>query len=59
MLIKANPVSAGLVLSDNIVVKQQSWSGQWPYLVSPVLSAVVLTALAIALSHRLELGDAR
>ena len=59
VLIKANPVSAGLVLSDNIVVKQQSWSGQWPYLVSPVLSAVVLTALAIALSHRLELGDAR
>jgi ABC-2 type transport system permease protein len=59
VLVRANPVSAGLVLADNIAVKLQPWSDQWPYLISPIVSAVVLTALAIALSHRLELGDAR
>jgi hypothetical protein len=59
VLVRANPVSAGLVLADNIAVKLQPWSDQWPYLISPIVAAVVLTALAIALSHRLELGDAR
>jgi ABC-2 type transport system permease protein len=59
VLVKANPVSSGLVLADNVVVKLQAWSDQWPYLISPIVAAVVLTALAIALSHRLELGDAR
>jgi hypothetical protein len=59
VLVKANPVSAALTLADNIVVKQQDWADQWPYLVSPAVAAVLLTALAIALSRRLELGDSR
>jgi len=59
VLIKANPVSAGLTMADNLLVKQQTWSDQWPYLASPLVAAVALTALAIALSGRLELGDAR
>jgi ABC-2 type transport system permease protein len=59
VLVKANPVSAAITLADNIVVKQQTWADQWPYLVSPAVAAVLLTALAIAMSHRLELGDSR
>ncbi|MCW2765759.1 MAG: ABC-type transporter [Nocardioides sp.] len=59
LLIKANPVSAGLAMAENILVKQQAWSDQWPYLISPVVAAVALTAVAIALSGRLALGDSR
>lgn len=59
VLIKANPVSAGLTLADNVLVKQQPWSDQTAYLFSPIIAAVVLTTLAIALSARLELGGAR
>lgn len=59
VLIKANPVSAGLTFADNILVKQQQWSDQAPYLISPIIAAVALTALAIALSTRIELGGAR
>jgi ABC-2 type transport system permease protein len=59
VLIKANPVSAGLTFADVVLVKQQSWSSEWTYLLSPIVAAVVLTATAIALSSRLELGGAR
>jgi ABC-2 type transport system permease protein len=59
ILLKASPVSAALTVADNVLVKQQPWSEQWAYLVSPILAATVLTALAIALSRRLELGDSR
>jgi ABC-2 type transport system permease protein len=59
LLIKANPVSAALTLADNILVKQQPWSEQWTYLLSPLLATIALTALSIFLSRRLELGDAR
>jgi ABC-2 type transport system permease protein len=58
-LIKANPVSAGLTLANNVLVKQQAWSNQTGLLISPIVAAAVLTALAIALSTRLELGGAR
>lgn len=59
VLIKANPVSAGLQLASNVLVKQQRWTEQWAFLVSPLVAAVVLTMLAIGLSRRLELGGAR
>jgi hypothetical protein len=59
VLIKANPVSAGLTMADNVLVKTQAWSDQWPYLVSPIVAAVGLTAVAIVLSGRLELGGSR
>ena len=59
ILIKANPVSAGLTLADNVLVKQQPWSDQATYLISPIVGAVALTALAVALSRRLELGGSR
>ena len=59
VLIKANPVSAGLTFANNVLVKQQSWPSQSIYLISPIVAAVVLTALAISLSSRLELGGSR
>ncbi len=59
LLIKANPVSAGLELAGNVLVKQQAWSDQVSYLLSPIVAAVVLTVLAVGLSGRLELGGAR
>ena len=59
VLIKANPVSAGLEIASNVLVKQQAWSNQWPFLVSPTVAAVSLTILAVALSRRLELGGSR
>ena len=59
ILVTANPVSAGLRLASDILVKRQAWSDQLTYLISPVVAAVVLTAVAVALSHRLELGGSR
>jgi ABC-2 type transport system permease protein len=59
ILVKANPVSAGLKLANSVLVDQESWSSQWEFLVSPTVGAVILTALAIMLSRRLELGGAR
>lgn len=59
VLIKANPVSAGLKVANNVLVSQQSWTDQWSLLVSPIVFAVALTILAIGLSSRLELGGSR
>lgn len=59
VLIKANPVSAGLHLANEVLVNQRPWSSQWSYLLSPVVATIVLTTIAIALSSRLELGDSR
>lgn len=59
VLIEANPVSAGLQLAKNVLVNQQPWSDQTSLLISPIVAAVVLTAVAVALSSRLELGDSR
>lgn len=59
LLIKANPVSSGLHLANEVLVNQKSWASQWTYLLSPVVATVVLTTIAVALSSRLELGDSR
>ncbi len=59
VLIKANPVSSGLQLSSNVLVKQQAWSEQLTFLISPIVAAVALTVVAIATSDRLELGGSR
>ncbi len=59
LLIKANPVSAGLTVADNVLVQQQTWIEQWSYLLSPVVAAVVLTMAATALAGRLTLGQSR
>ena len=59
ILIKANPVSAGLEMANNILVSQQPWADQTSFVISPIVAAVGLTAIAIALSKNLELGGAR
>ncbi|MDH3500661.1 MAG: ABC transporter permease [Acidimicrobiia bacterium] len=59
ILIRANPVSAGLKLASEVLIAQKSWASQWTLLVSPAVAAVVLTVIAVALSSRIELGDAR
>lgn len=59
VLITANPVSAGLSLADRVLVKQQPWADQLPFVVAPALAAVVFTTVAVLLSRRLELGGAR
>lgn len=59
ILIKLNPVSAGLQLSKELLINQKSWASQWDLLLSPAIAAVVFTAAAIALSSRIELGGAR
>ena len=59
VLIKANPVSAGMQLAKNVLNNQQPWSDQTSLLISPIVAAIVLTIVAIVLSSRLELGDSR
>lgn len=59
ILIKANPVSAGMKLANEILVSQRTWGSQWTLLISPVIATVVLTVVAVAMSNRLELGDSR
>lgn len=59
ILIKLNPVSAGLQLAKEVLVNQKSWSSQWDLLLSPIAAAVLFTAAAVSLSRRIELGGAR
>ena len=55
MLIKTNPVASGLQMASNVLVKQQPWSDQWSYIVAPVVAAIALTLLAIAMAGRIQL----
>ncbi len=59
IVIKVNPVSAGLKLANNVLVDQSSWGSQWTLMLSPIIAALVLTIVAIVLSRRIELGGAR
>ncbi|MDH4278194.1 MAG: ABC transporter permease [Acidimicrobiia bacterium] len=59
ILIKLNPLSASLRLADNVLVRQEPWSDQMVYLISPALAAVVFTVAAVRLARRLELGGSR
>lgn len=59
ILIRLNPISAGLKFTSEVLVAQQSWSSQWSLLLSPAIAAVALSALAVRLSRRIELGDSR
>lgn len=59
ILIKLNPLSASLRLADNVLVRQEPWSDQWVYFISPALAAVLFTVIAVHLAGRLELGGSR
>ena len=59
LLIKANPVSAGLKLAGSVLIDQKTWGSQWALLISPLVAALVLTVVAVAMSRRVRLGGAR
>lgn len=59
VLIRLNPVSAGLQLAKEVLINQNSWASQWSLLLSPLVAAVLFTTAAITLSGRIELGGAR
>ena len=58
ILIRSNPVSAGLKLASEVLIAQNSWASQWTLIVAPAIAAILLTALAIRRSKHLELGGA-
>ena len=59
ILVKINPVSAGLKLAGNVLVAQDAWSSQWTFLISPLVAALVLTFLAVRMSAKVRLGGSR
>lgn len=59
IVIRANPVSAGLYLTREVLTNQRSWTSQWSLLIAPLIAAAVLTTVAVLLSSRIELGDSR
>ena len=59
ILIRSNPVSAGLKLAGEVLIAQQSWASQWTLIVAPAVASVLLTVLAVRRAHRLELGGAQ
>lgn len=54
-LILANPVTAGLKLAGKVIVDQATWTSQWKLLISPAIASVVLPALAVAGSRKVDL----
>lgn len=62
LLLRVNPVSAGLHYIGKVVVDQHDWGQDASWLISPIAAALVFTALALALAPRmltLQGGGAR
>lgn len=59
ILIRANPVSAGLKLASRVLVDQRSWQSQWSLLIAPAIAAVVFLTISIFLARRVKLGGLR
>lgn len=59
ILIRLNPVSAGLKFASEVLTSQKTWSSEWTLLLSPVIASVVLTIVAISLAGRVSLGGSR
>lgn len=53
LLLRVNPVTATLHYIGRVVVDQHAWTRDLSWLVSPLVGAVVLTALAVAVAPRL------
>jgi ABC-2 type transport system permease protein len=53
LLLRVNPVTATLHYIGRVVVDQHAWPRDLSWLVSPLVGAVVLTALAVAVAPRL------
>jgi len=52
MLLRVNPVTATLHYIGRVVVDQHAWTRDLSWLLSPLVGAVVLTALAVAVAPR-------
>jgi ABC-2 type transport system permease protein len=52
LLLRINPVTATLHYIGRVVVDQHAWTRDLTWLLSPLLGAVVLTALAVAVAPR-------
>lgn len=52
LLLRVNPVTATLHYIGRVVVDQHAWTRDLSWLVSPLVGAVVLTALAVAVAPR-------
>jgi ABC-2 type transport system permease protein len=59
ILIAVNPVTAGMKLASSVLVDQKTWMSQWTLIVSPVISAIALTVIAVLASRWVRLGGAR
>ena len=59
VIIRANPVSAGLKLASHVLVDQRSWGSQWSLLIAPVIAAAIFITIAIVLARRVKLGGLR
>jgi len=59
VLIRANPVSAGLRLASNVLVDQRSWGSQWSLLIAPAIAAAIFITIAVVLARRVKLGGLR
>jgi hypothetical protein len=59
ILLRANPVSAGLHLASKVLVAGDDWSAHWTLLFAPLIAAVLLTAVAVVASRRIAVGAAQ
>jgi ABC-2 type transport system permease protein len=59
ILVRANPIAAGLRLNNNILIDERAWSSQWPLLVAPAVGALVMVIVAVSLWRRVGLGGGR
>jgi ABC-2 type transport system permease protein len=53
LLLRVNPVSAGLHYIGKVVVNQHDWGQDFSWLISPIAASVVFGVLALALAPRL------
>lgn len=58
LLLRANPVSAGLHLASKVLVAGDNWSAHWTLLLAPLAAAVVLTVAAVSVSRSIKVGAA-
>ena len=56
LLLRANPVSAGLHLASKVLVAGENWSAHWTLLLAPLVAAIVLSIAAVFVARRITVG---
>lgn len=56
LLLRANPVSAGLHLASKVLVAGESWSTHWTLLLAPLVAAAALSVAALFVARRIKIG---